>query len=70
MPMNKKNLDFLKYVCWVAKSSEAAPAATQKVIAAFNHSSNTNFITGLGMCEVCSEAVHFQHERYHRFGHV
>ena len=58
---------------------------------------NTNVITGLDMCKVCTEAVHcvalwtqtlsqvwtclkyvpkqsiawhFEHERYHRFGHV
>ena len=34
---------------------------------------NTNVITGLGMCKVCTEAVDcvaFEQERYHRLGHV
>ena len=40
----------------------------------FRSTLNTNVITGLDMCQVCTEAVHsvalFEHERYHRFGHV
>ena len=63
----------------------------------FHSTLNANIITSLGMCKVCTEAVHsvalqrrtflqvwacvkyvsrrsipqhFEHERYHRFGHV
>ena len=83
----KKNIDFFKYVCWVANSREAAPNGSgmaffelppknhsiilptgtlsqiatcvkyvRKQSIAYN-TLNTNVITGLGMCKVCTAAV-------------
>ena len=39
----------------------------------FRSTLNTNVITDLGMCQVCTPAVHsvyFEHKLYHSFGHV
>ena len=62
---------YLKYTSEAILTSSWKPSV--KTSCPFRSTLNTDYITGLDMCKVCTEAVqavHFEHGLHYRFGHV